>query len=119
MAVGTILACAALWVVDGDTLKCDGQNLRLLGPGAPNRDGFDAPETWRPDCARERKLGQRATRRVKELVRDGVTIRNSGVKDRWGRPLVWAETRDGRTVGEVLLDEGLAQRWPGNPGWCQ
>lgn len=32
MIAGLIL-CASLTVVDGDTVKCDGQNMRPLGEG--------------------------------------------------------------------------------------
>ncbi|WP_336057664.1 hypothetical protein [Nitratireductor sp. CH_MIT9313-5] len=41
----TPITRAALLAVDGDTMKCDGQNMRLLGLGAPNVEGIDTPET--------------------------------------------------------------------------
>ena len=34
--VSALIVCAALSVVDGDTIKCDGQNLHLLGEGVVN-----------------------------------------------------------------------------------
>ena len=30
---GQGVGCASLVVIDGDTIKCDGQNMRLLGGG--------------------------------------------------------------------------------------
>ena len=37
MGIVAILACAALSAVDGDTVKCDGVNLRLMGDGEEHR----------------------------------------------------------------------------------
>ena len=51
MDFGTIITCAALMAVDGDTIKCDGQNMRPMGDGAPYVSGFDTPELSRnADC---------------------------------------------------------------------
>ena len=36
------LLCATLYVVDGDTVHCDGEKIRLLD--------FDTPETRRAKC---------------------------------------------------------------------
>lgn len=115
----TALLCASLYVVDGDTIRCDDESIRLLGPGAPYRGGYDAPETHRPDCEYERRLGYEAKARLLEMVRqDGVQIVSSGQRDRYGRILGWVVLPDGSTAGERLIAEGLAQHWPGNPGWC-
>lgn len=32
--IAGLIICASLSVVDGDTVKCDGQNMRLLGEDA-------------------------------------------------------------------------------------
>ena len=47
--IATLIVCASLTVSDGDTLKCDGQLLRLLGEGTPHVVGIDTPElrTWK------------------------------------------------------------------------
>ena len=34
--ISALIVCAALSVVDGDTIKCDGQNMLLLGGGVVN-----------------------------------------------------------------------------------
>jgi hypothetical protein len=35
LTAGQGISCASLIVIDGDTIKCDGQNMRLLGGGVP------------------------------------------------------------------------------------
>jgi autotransporter passenger strand-loop-strand repeat protein len=52
-------------VIDGDTIRVYHKqpNMRLVG--------FNAPETRRAACAAERELGDKATRRVRDLVRAG------------------------------------------------
>ena len=39
-----LTVCLTLMAVDGDTVKCNEQNLRDMGDGAPFVSGFDAPE---------------------------------------------------------------------------
>jgi endonuclease YncB( thermonuclease family) len=52
-------------VIDGDTIRLHHQrpDIRLVG--------FNAPETRRAACAKEAELGVRATRRLRDLVREG------------------------------------------------
>lgn len=101
-------------IVDGDTGWQDGVKWRLTSRSG----GVDAPEISKPECAGERSAGQRATSRLKVLMSSGYTMRVTGT-DRYDRQLVVVTLADGRDVGEVLIDEGLAQPWPnsGNP-WC-
>lgn len=118
----TILTCAVLLAVDGDTVKCDGVNLRPMGAGAPFVSGFDAPELgWRAECPEEHRRAIRAFARMSELLQTpGLTVIDSGRIDRFDRPLVWIFLPGKRTIGEVLIDEGLARAWqPGAaPDWC-
>lgn len=112
---GQGVACASLVVVDGDTIKCDGQNMRLLGGGVPFKSGVDAPEIGsRAKCDYERDLALKAKARLKELLLAGVPrIEDSGARDRTQsrRPLVNIYLPDGREVGQVLMSEGLAREW--------
>ena len=64
----------------------------------------------------ENELGKQAKRRMAELLRTpGLTIENSGEVDRFERPLVVLRLPNGRTIGSVLLAEGLAVEWrPGS-----
>jgi hypothetical protein len=61
---GTVVTCLSLSAVDGDTIKCDGQNMRIMGPGSPNKSGVDAPEIGNARCAKERLLGDQAKLRL-------------------------------------------------------
>lgn len=59
--------------VDGDTNKCDGQNMRIMGNGAPFVSGVDAPEiTNKAKCDFEKFLGQKAKLRLAQLLRQKV-----------------------------------------------
>ena len=118
-----LLVCAALTAVDGDTVKCDGQNFRDVGDGAPFVSGYDTPEIGsNAECELEHTLGQEAKRRMAELLKTpGLTIEASGQIDRFDRPLVTLRLPDGRTIGGVMLVEGLAVEWRPGRGfdWCR
>ncbi len=118
----TLLACATLSVVDGDTVKCNGERLRPMGDGAPFVSGFDTPEIgWRADCPAENRLGFLAAARMVELLQTpGLTVESSGRKDRYGRPLVVLRLPDGSTIGQHLIDEGFARVWTPEyrADWC-
>jgi len=43
MIAAALLTCASLTAVDGDTVRCDGQLMRLLGGGIPFVWGIDTP----------------------------------------------------------------------------
>lgn len=112
---GQGVGCASLVVIDGDTIKCDGQNMRLLGGGVPFKSGVDAPEMGsRAKCDYERDLALKAKARLKELLLAGVPrIEDSGARDRTQsrRPLVNIYLPDGQEVGRVLMSERLAKPW--------
>ena len=118
-----LITCIALTGYDGDTVRCDGQLLRPMGDGAPYVSGFDAPEIgWRAKCENEHELGMRATRRMEALIKTpGLTIEDSGEVDRFDRPLVVLRLPDGRTTGQILIDDGYARIWLPNRrrhDWC-
>lgn len=118
-----VITCKRLSAVDGDTVRCDGELLRDMGDGAPFVSGFDTPELRKPGCPDERALAQRAKKRYAELLRSpGVTIMDSGARDTTSshRRLVWIYLADGRALGSILIQEGLAREWrPGTePEWC-
>jgi endonuclease YncB( thermonuclease family) len=99
-------------VVDGDTIWLGGEKIRVAD--------IDAPETHEPRCAAERKLGDQATRRLRELLDNGA-IRLQSIdrdQDKYGRKLRIVLV-DGQSVGERLVDEGLARRYAGGRRpWC-
>ncbi len=92
------------YVHDGDTVRlADGRSLRIVGIDTPElaRDG-------RPD----EPLARAARDRVRELLRASamrLSLRyDAEAKDRYGRTLAHAYLPDGRSVGAMLLAEGLA-----------
>jgi endonuclease YncB( thermonuclease family) len=100
-------------VIDGDTIRYRGIKIRLAD--------IDAPETYEFKCAAELALGRRATARLLELINAGpFDIVRSGGRDAdaHGRKLRLIE-RNGRSLGGVLVAEGLARRWDGaRHSWC-
>ncbi|MBA4132941.1 MAG: nuclease [Hyphomicrobium sp.] len=121
IAGGALAAAAALWqpgirVVDGDTVDHGFWRWRL--------EGFDAPETGsRARCHEERVLGQSATLRLAEAVRDGqallAPVGPVWNVDRYNRRL-GRLTIDGRDAGDILTAEGLARPYAGGErgSWC-
>lgn len=100
-------------VVDGDTIWFDGVKIRIAD--------IDAPEIGRPKCESERVLGRRAKHRMRELLNSGpfeVVAWESRDEDRYGRKLR-VILRDGRSLGDQLVSEGLARTWSGRrEPWC-
>jgi micrococcal nuclease len=99
-------------VVDGDTFWIDGVKVRIAG--------IDAPEVSSPRCASERALGDEATLRLASLLNAGAFDLGPGPQDedRYGRKLRIV-TREGVSIGDQLVAEGLARRWDGaRRSWC-
>ncbi|MGW9949834.1 endonuclease YncB(thermonuclease family) [Rhizobium leguminosarum] len=90
--IAGLIICASLTVVDGDTIKCDGQNMRLLGEGVPFVSGIDTPEIGsHAKCIKERKLALIAKGGLKELLAEkGLRVIFTGAVDKTPthRPLV-------------------------------
>lgn len=99
-------------VIDGDTFWYGGQKVRIAD--------INTPEVSAPECAREAELGAAATERLHALLNEGpFTLEEiDRDRDRYGR-LLRTVTRDGESLGAVLVDEGLAEEWRGYRGsWC-
>jgi len=99
-------------VVDGDTFWMAGEKIRVAD--------IDAPETHPSRCAEEARLGDAATVRLQALLNAGpVTLTNiDRDTDCYGRKLRIVE-RDGRSLGDTLVGEGLARTWTGRRmPWC-
>ena len=95
------------------TIRFGGSTIRI--------EDIDAPETGEPKCASEGRLGRRATLRLLELVNVGpfeVVYTGGRDADSYGRKLRRIE-RDGRSLGDTLVAEGLARPWNGaRQSWC-
>lgn len=100
-------------IVDGDTLWSNGIKIRIAD--------IDTPEISDPDCAAEKALGDRATIRLIELVNAGsfrIGAWSKHDQDRYGRKLR-VLIRDNRSLGDILVSEGLARTWTGKrQPWC-
>jgi micrococcal nuclease len=99
-------------VVDGDTIWYRGSKIRIAD--------IDTPETHQPRCAAEAALGAAATQRLHQLVNAGpFTLQSiNRDEDRYGRKLRIL-TRGGESLGDVLVEEGLARYYEGGRrSWC-
>lgn len=100
-------------VVDGDTFWFRGEKIRIAD--------INTPELSPPRCERERKLGLAAKHRLLDILNSGplsfkATTRD---EDRFGRKLRIVY-RDRRSVGDILVAEGLARTWQGSRrSWCE
>ncbi len=99
-------------VIDGDTIRIEGQSIRIAD--------IDTPEVRGYACPAERELGQAATRRMLELVNAGPFELGAYERDTdvYGRKLRILK-RDGQSLGMTLVAEGLARPWGGaRQSWC-
>jgi len=122
------MSVASITVVDGDTIRTNGQLYRLVG--------FDTPESGpRARCGRERSLADAATNRLRQLVANSQTAlepvpcscppATEGTREcNYGR-LCAVLRAEGRDVGTILISEGLARAYvcgqsgcPRRQSWC-
>jgi endonuclease YncB( thermonuclease family) len=100
-------------VVDGDTIHFGGEVIRIAD--------INTPETHEAKCDAEAALGRRATQRMLALLNEGpFEIEYAGRRDtdKYGRDLRIV-SRNGRSLGDILVSEGLAERWTGHKrDWC-
>ena len=96
-------------VVDGDTFWVEGMKVRIADIDAPELNGR---------CDYERRLALESRDRLLALLNAGpFQLRPQG-EDRYGRTLA-VVTRGGRSIGDVLVSEGLARTWTGRrQPWC-
>lgn len=100
-------------VVDGDTIWYRGANLRL--------QSYDTPEPYDGICGghAEVALAKRASARLLQLLNSNAfTVESFGIDGTGSRTLATIRI-DGRDVGDILIEERLARRWPdGDEWWC-
>lgn len=99
-------------IVDGDTFWMSGERIRIAD--------IDTPEINPPRCEEERLKGEAAKHRLRELLNAGPFSLVAGTRDedQYDRKLRTV-LRDGRSIGEMLVGEGLARRWDGaRRSWC-
>ncbi|MBB4577262.1 thermonuclease family protein [Rhizobium lentis] len=99
-------------VVDGDTFWFQGEKIRIAD--------IDTPELSPPRCEAERIKGEAAKARLLALLNAGNFSLAAGSReeDKYGRKLRTV-LRSGHSLGDTLVNEGLARRWDGaRHGWC-
>jgi endonuclease YncB( thermonuclease family) len=114
-------------VLDGDTIAVDDNIYRLIG--------FDAPETGRAKCPKERDLGERAAMLLQAIVNGGnldlIEVRCSCSAATQGTAacnrgrLCAILKADGVDAANIMIREGMARayvcekyRCPKRQGWC-
>lgn len=110
---GTQRASGPVRVIDGDTFDYAGMRVRIADIDAPEVNGR---------CPYEIELAARATGRARALLAAGPfelhRLGNGRDEDGYGRKLRIV-TRDGQSLGDVLVSEGLARTWTGRrEPWC-
>jgi endonuclease YncB( thermonuclease family) len=99
-------------VIDGDTIRYRGEKIRL--------SDMNAPEIFSPRCEQEKQLGLRARNRLVSILNHGgfeIVDFGEGY-DNYGRKLRKLR-QNGMSVGDMLVDEGLAHKWVGfKRSWC-
>ncbi len=100
-------------VIDGDTFYLGAQSIRIAD--------IDTPEVRGARCDVESNLAAQATNRLYALLNAGpfsLTLWDDRDADQYGRKLR-VVMRDGRSVGSILVAEGLAREWTGpRRPWC-
>lgn len=99
-------------VVDGDTIWVSGEKIRIAD--------IDTPEIFSPHCASEKARGEQATARLVTLLNQAPfeLVDYERKTDRYGRSLKIV-MRNGRSIGGILVAEGLARQWDGaRRDWC-
>lgn len=122
------MGAISISVIDGDTVRVNGQVYRLVG--------FDTPESGSlARCERERKLADAATNRLRQLIANGQTalehvpcscpLGTEGTRECNHGRLCARLQADDRDVGTILISEGLARPYvcgqtgcPRRQSWC-
>lgn len=105
-------ATASCFAIDGDTLACGQERIRIMG--------LDAPETYRAKCNAEFNAGKAAKQRMARLIDSkALTIKRRG-KDRYKRTLATVRV-NGRDVAEIMINLKLARPYHGKrrQPWCE
>lgn len=96
-------------VLDGDTIAVGRERIRIIG--------LDAPETFDARCPAEKRLGDKATAAMRQMVAQGARIERTDSKDRYRRTLARVYYQ-GRDVADIMVERGLAMPYDCPGGHC-
>jgi endonuclease YncB( thermonuclease family) len=99
--VGKLLTNSA--AIDGDSLRADGEEIRLLGIDAP-----ELRQTCRDQRGRNWACGRDARDQLRRILARGNVRCASGEKDRYGRSLARCSASGVLDIGDALVREGFA-----------
>lgn len=91
-------ACIVYSVVDGDTIRCDGERVRVWGVDCPE---LDAPG------------GRAAKAALEEILQAGGVNINYRSRDRYGRPVAIVSANAVIDAGALLIRRGVCREWCG------
>lgn len=100
-------------VIDGATFRYQGEAIRVAD--------IDAPRIKQASCDGERARGFYAKQRLRELLNSGDfrLIEAIGRDDDKTSEKLRVVMRDGRSLGNILVSEGLVRPWKGrSTPWC-
>lgn len=99
-------------VVDGDTVDAIVDvGFSITVKQRFRIDGYDAPETWRPQNDAELAHGEKATKRAEELLLNKevvlISSKQSGIYGRYGAIIL---LEDGNSFSELMIKEGYEKK---------
>ena len=104
-------------VIDGDTFEIRIPDYRI---DRVRIKSIDTPEIRKAKCKLELELALEAQHLAESLLnKQEVALNIDPRRDPYGRVLADVTLPDGRDVGTIMLQSGLAVPWPQRYDWCQ
>lgn len=110
-------------VTDGDTIRSSVKLVCPLCNVTVRLNGIDTPESsYLAKCPKEKALGLEAKAFLQALFAGKTEFMARNVKwDKYGGRILAYVELDGKDVGQLLIDKGLAKPYTGSgpkPDWC-